>query len=92
MARLAKHGANVLAKDRRPGLARLLWRAVLNPLVILLAVLATISFATGDVRAAAMMLSMIVLSVSLKLVSRSRSYRLWFLAGAVGFHASPSLA
>jgi Mg2+-importing ATPase len=72
-ARLARHGPNVLARDRRPGLALLLWRAVLNPLVILLAVLATISFATGDVRAAAMMLSMIVLSVGLKLVQESRA-------------------
>lgn len=34
-ARLAEHGPNILAKDRHPGLPRLLWRAVLNPLVIL---------------------------------------------------------
>jgi Mg2+-importing ATPase len=72
-ARLARHGPNVLAKDRRPGFGILLWRAVRNPLVILLAVLATTSLATGDARAAAMMLSMIVLSVSLKLVQESRA-------------------
>ena len=42
-ARLAEYGHNVLAKDQRPGLFGLLWHAVLNPLVILLAVLATIS-------------------------------------------------
>ena len=47
---------DVAVKDRPPGLLRLLWHAVLNPLVILLAVLATISFATGDLRAAVMML------------------------------------
>src|ERR1017187_6674447 len=47
-ARLAEHGPNVLTKDRRTGVATLLWHAVLNPLVILLGVLATISFATGD--------------------------------------------
>src|SRR5471032_3237523 len=41
--RLAQYGPNVLAKDQRAGLLTLLWRAVLNPLVILLAVLATIS-------------------------------------------------
>ena len=41
-ARLAQYGPNVLAKDRRPSFARLLWHAVLNPLVILLAILACI--------------------------------------------------
>src|SRR5512137_562834 len=58
-ARLARSGPNVLARDRRPGFGVLLWRAVRNPLVILLAVLATTALATGDARAAAMMLSMI---------------------------------
>ena len=36
--RLEQYGPNVLAKDQRPGVAKLLWHAVLNPLVILLAV------------------------------------------------------
>lgn len=72
-ARLARYGPNVLARDQRPGLGKLLWRAVLNPLVILLAVLATISFATGDFRAGAMMVSMIVLSVGLKLIQESKA-------------------
>jgi Mg2+-importing ATPase len=65
--RLAEHGPNVLAKDHRPSAWRMLWHAVLNPLVILLAVLATISFATGDPRAASVMLAMIALGVGLKL-------------------------
>ncbi len=72
-ALLAGHGPNVLAKDQRAGLAKLLWRAVLNPLVILLAVLATISFATGDLRAGIMMVSMIVLSVGLKLIQEFKA-------------------
>ena len=72
-ARLARHGPNVLAMDQRAGLGKLLWRAVLNPLVILLAVLATISFATGDSRAGVMMVSMIVLSVGLKLIQESKA-------------------
>ena len=72
-ARLAEHGPNVLAKDQRPGIFTLLWRAVLNPLVILLAVLATVSFATGDARAATMMLLMIVLSVGLKLIQEAKA-------------------
>jgi Mg2+-importing ATPase len=72
-ARLAEHGPNVLAADQQPGLLALLWRAVLNPLVILLAVLASISYATGDLPAALMMLSMIALSVGLKLVQETKA-------------------
>ncbi len=72
-ARLAEHGPNVLAKDQRPGLLRLFSRAVLNPLVILLAVLAAVSFATGDPRAATMMLLMIALSVGLKLIQETKA-------------------
>ncbi len=71
--RLVKHGPNVLARDQRPGLLRLLWRAVINPLVILLAVLATVSFSTGDPRAGSMMVLMIVLSVGLKLYQEAKA-------------------
>src|SRR5580692_3878873 len=42
--RLVEQGPNVLAKDRHASLAKLFWRAVLNPLVLLLAALAAISF------------------------------------------------
>ena len=72
-ARLEQYGPNVLANDRRAGFGKLLWRSVLNPLVLLLAALATLSFATGDVRAGFMMSSMIVLSVGLKLVQERRA-------------------
>jgi Mg2+-importing ATPase len=72
-ARLAEHGPNVLPRDERPSLARLLWRSVINPLVLLLAVLATVSIATGDPRAATMMVLMIVLSVGLKLFQEAKA-------------------
>jgi Mg2+-importing ATPase len=72
-ARLAEHGPNVLPRDERPSLARLLWRSVLNPLVLLLAVLATVSIATSDARAATMMVLMIVLSVGLKLFQEAKA-------------------
>lgn len=72
-ARLTAHGPNVLAKDQQPGLLELLWHAVRNPLVVLLAVLATVSFATGDPRAATMMLLMIALSVVLKLIQEAKA-------------------
>ena len=71
--RLAKHGQNILAKDQRPGILTLVWRAMGNPLVALLAVLAAVSFATGDPRAATMMLIMIVLSVGLRLIQESKA-------------------
>ena len=71
--RLEQYGPNVLARDQRAGVGKLLWRAVLNPLVLLLAALATISFATGDIRSAVVMLSMIVLSVGLKLIQETRA-------------------
>ncbi|HTA21068.1 MAG TPA: HAD-IC family P-type ATPase, partial [Polyangia bacterium] len=71
--RLAEHGPNVLASDQRPGILRLLFRAVLNPLVILLGVLATVSFSTADPRAGTMMVLMIVLSVGLKLYQEAKS-------------------
>ncbi len=72
-ARLAEHGQNILARDRRPGLLSLVWRAVQNPLVLLLAVLAGVSAATGDTRAATMMLVMIVLSVGLRLIQEAKA-------------------
>ena len=71
--RLAEHGPNVLAKDQRPGLARLLWHAALNPLVILLGVLALVSVATGDGRSAILMACMIGLSVGLKLFQEAKA-------------------
>jgi len=74
-ARLAEHGPNVLATNQRAGLGTLLWHAVINPLVILLLVLATVSFATRDVRAGTVMVLMIALSVGLKLFQEAKADR-----------------
>lgn len=71
--RLARHGPNVLATEGRAGFGRLLWHSVINPLVILLAVLATVSFLTGDLRAGIVMLLMILLGVTLKLVQEAKA-------------------
>jgi Mg2+-importing ATPase len=71
--RLAEHGPNVLAKDERAGILALVGHAVLNPLVILLAVLAVVSFATGDIRAGSVMLLMIGLGAGLRLVQEARA-------------------
>jgi Mg2+-importing ATPase len=45
----------------------------MNPLVLLLAVLATISFATGDVRAGSVMSLMIAIGVGLKLIQEAKA-------------------
>ncbi len=73
--RLARHGPNVLAKDQRIGVGKLIWHAVLNPLVVLLTVLATLSFATGDLRAGTVMSLMIVLGVGLNLLQEAKADR-----------------
>lgn len=72
-SRLAKWGPNILAKDQRPGLVMLLLHAVVNPLVLLLAVLSTVSVVTGDYRAASMMIMMIFLGVGLKLFQEAKA-------------------
>ena len=71
--RLERYGPNVVASDERHTRLRLLLRACLNPLVLLLAVLAIVSLATGDVRAAAVMAVMIVLGVSLRFAQEARA-------------------
>src|SRR5262245_11515711 len=71
--RLVRYGPNVVAGDQRHGRLRLFGRACLNPLVLLLAVLALVSAATGDARAAVVMATMIVLGVGLRFIQESRA-------------------
>ena len=66
--RLEKYGPNEVAQERKHEWLHRLWVAVRNPLVILLTVLATISYGTGDVRAGTVILLMVVLGVSLRFV------------------------
>jgi len=72
-ARLARHGPNALAKEEGEGRGALLGKALLNPLVVLLTLLATLSYLTGDVRAAVVMGLMVVLGVGLRFVQESRA-------------------
>ena len=66
-------GPNALARDSRPGIVKLLWRAFLNPLVILLVVLSSIEFSTGDFRAGMVMVVMITLGVLIKLIQEAKA-------------------
>ena len=75
--RLEEFGPNVVARDERFTRLRLFVRSCLNPLVILLAVLATVSFATAqdtsDIVGGLLMVVMIVLGVSLRFIQEARA-------------------
>jgi Mg2+-importing ATPase len=71
--RLVKHGLNVIAAEKQRGWLWRLFTATRNLLVILLLVLATISFATGDFRAGTVMMLMVILGVALRFVQESRA-------------------
>jgi P-type Mg2+ transporter len=72
-ARLVQHGHNALAQEEGESRLVLLGKALLNPLVLLLTLLATISYLTGDVRAAVVVAVMVVLGVSLRFVQEARA-------------------
>lgn len=71
--RLAEVGPNVVAESRHRGWPWRLLTAARNPLVILLAVLAALSFATEDVDGGAVMTLMVLLGVLLRFVQESRA-------------------
>jgi Mg2+-importing ATPase len=75
--RLVECGPNVVAHERGFTRLRLFLKACLNPLVILLLVLAIISFTTAetasDVVSGVLMVIMIVLGVSLRFVQEARA-------------------
>jgi Mg2+-importing ATPase len=71
--RLQDVGSNVVAQELRHPRLRLLGRALVNPLVILLLVLAAFSFLTEDFRAGAVMVLMVILGVVLRFVQEARA-------------------
>ncbi|HEX7501427.1 MAG TPA: HAD-IC family P-type ATPase, partial [Polyangia bacterium] len=71
--RLEMHGQNAVAQEEGHSWRDLLLMAVLNPLVILLSLLAILSAATGDLRAAIVMLLMVVLGVALRFSQEARA-------------------
>ncbi|HMF17142.1 MAG TPA: HAD-IC family P-type ATPase, partial [Gemmataceae bacterium] len=71
--RLHEHGPNLVAEEARFHRLRLLGHALINPLVILLLVLAVISILTGDVKAAVVMGIMVALGVLLRFVQEARA-------------------
>jgi P-type Mg2+ transporter len=72
-ARLEQYGPNEVAREKRESWLQRLYVAARNPLVILLTILAILSFATGDFRAGTVMLLMVVLGMSLRFVQETRA-------------------
>jgi len=72
-ARARTAGPNEVAQERQRGWFIRLLIIVRNPLVILLAALSSISFATGDARAGTVMACMVVLSVALRFIQEARA-------------------
>ena len=66
-------GPNIVVQARHCGWIWRLLTAMRNPLVILLVVLATISFATGDIGGGSVMTLMVVLGVLLRFVQEARA-------------------
>jgi P-type Mg2+ transporter len=74
-AALRRHGPNQVAREQSPSMLRELMGRARNPLNALLVGLALLSWSTGDLRAAVVILVMVVLSVGLSFVQEHRSNR-----------------
>jgi len=72
-SRARSTGPNEVAQEKPQGWPVRLLKITLNPLIILLTVLAGVSFATGDARAGTVMAMMVVLSVGLRFWQEARA-------------------
>jgi Mg2+-importing ATPase len=70
---LQKHGKNVVAHEPPPPWYRMLLRYVKNPFVLVLLVIGTVSFLTGDLKATVVVSAMVALSVLIQFVQEYRS-------------------
>jgi P-type Mg2+ transporter len=71
--RAEEFGPNVVAQEKVQGWPVRLIRILRNPLVVLLAILSAISFATGDARAGTVMALMVALGVCLRFIQEARA-------------------
>jgi P-type Mg2+ transporter len=71
--RMAECGPNVVAMEKQHGWLWRLFKAACNLLVILLGILAAVSFATGDLSGGTVMILMLILGVTLRFVQESRA-------------------
>ena len=71
--RLEVFGPNEVAQEAKHTWLSRLWTAVRNPLVILLSVLARLSYATADFAGGTVMMLMVLLGVMLRFVQETRA-------------------
>ena len=71
--RLAVDGANLVTRERKLTIPEEIWNRAKNPLNALLLTLATISYFLGDIRAAVVIVIMVVLSIVTAFIQEHRS-------------------
>lgn len=72
-SRLEKYGFNEIGSEKKKSVFQRFFENIKNPLVILLSILALISYFTGDTRAALVMCAMVLLGVVLKFVQEVKA-------------------
>jgi P-type Mg2+ transporter len=72
-ARLKKFGPNLVARERKPTIAEEIWNRARNPLNALLLTLAATSYLLGDIRAAVVIATMVVLAIATAFIQEHRS-------------------
>jgi len=71
--RLEKFGPNLVARERKATILEELWNRARNPLNALLLSLATVSYFSGDARAAIVIAVMVVLAITTSFIQEHRS-------------------
>ena len=71
--RLDRHGHNLITRERQPTIPEEIWRRANNPLNALLVTLAVVSYFLGDVRAAIVIIVMVLLSIITAFIQEHRS-------------------
>lgn len=72
-ARLKTIGPNLIARERKPTIPAELWGRARNPLNALLLTLAAVSYLLGDVRAAVVIATMVILAITTAFIQEHRS-------------------
>ena len=71
--RLDRYGHNLITRERQPTIPEEIWRRANNPLNALLVTLAVVSYFLGDVRAAIVIVVMVLLSIITAFIQEHRS-------------------
>ena len=72
-ARLKKFGPNLIARQRAPTIPEEIWNRARNPLNALLLTLAVVSYSLGDLRAAVVIATMVVLAIATAFIQEHQS-------------------